>query len=152
MPFAAYWALITSATTSRYSIIAFISLTWSLCPHQISPLWLCPLFLYKVSTLHGDLSSSHLSLNFLDYSKACRTCLLCVSLCSPVPAIMGSTRARMDQWHSDSGFNQCTLTWLEETWSIHQHFIVRVKKPSHTHCWAVINPQMPIQSYLIKFS
>lgn len=61
VPFAAYWALITSATTSPYSITTFILLTWRLCPHQISPLWLCPLFLYKVSTLHGDLSSSHLS-------------------------------------------------------------------------------------------
>lgn len=61
MPFAAYWALITSAATSLYSIIALISLTWRLCPHQISPFWLCLLFLYKVSTLHGEFSSSNLT-------------------------------------------------------------------------------------------
>lgn len=93
MPFAAYWALITSAATSLYSIIAFISLTWCLCPHQISPFWLCPLFLYKVSTLHGELSSSNLS-SFSWLLPSTFALFPCISF---LQHIMGFTRAQTDQ-------------------------------------------------------
>lgn len=143
MPFAAYWALITSAATSLYSIIALISLTWRLCPHQISPFWLCPLFLYKVSTLHGELSSSNLT-SFswlLPSSFAAFPCLHFSKL------LWDSPEHRQTR-HSGSGFNQGILTRLEENWSIHQHLIVCVKLISSIHC---TNPQMPIQGYLIHF-
>lgn len=136
MPFAAYWALITSAATSLYSIIAFISLTWRLCPHQISPFWLCPLFLYQVSTLNGELSSSNLT----SFSWLLPSTFRAVPCLHSSKLLWDSPEPRQTR-HSGSGFIQGILTWLEENWSTHQHLIVRAEKISHIHC---TNPHMPI--------
>lgn len=150
MPFAAYWALITSAATSLYSITAFISLTWRLCPHQISPLWLCPLLLHQVSTLHGDFSSSHLT----SFSWLLPSMKDMLALCFPAftsPSYCG-VHQRTDgpvaliQWlqpvHLDLAWGNLIYT---------PAFYSKGQKTFHTHFPAVKNPQMPVQGYLIKF-